>query len=206
VKKIGNIISGKKLVVWDRFNVVPSLSECVSDVPTLVIGYKESRELFPDTELIFKNRKINENTFWTFSKRENVRDYETDLDEFMNNCYKRLQSKPIYFFVDTVHFSEAKIARTFEKIKSVDNLIGYIHNNRMIYLYGDGIIFGIDLELSKFIGNDPNKVISRFEKLTDGLITPKDLPSYFQEDLIKLDNAVKYIPYLWFLDELNNNS
>jgi hypothetical protein len=207
VKKIGNIVSTKQKVnVSDRFNVVTSLDDCYEGIPTLIVGYEYACGLFPDTELIIKTRKIDENTHWTFTKSEAVREYESDIELFVNFCYEKLQSDIIYFFIDIVHLSHDSLVKTYDKLKSIDKLIGYIHDNRMIYLYGDGIIFGFDLELSKFTGKDPEKVKENFSALANGLITQKELPEQYNDDMFYLNNGLKYTPYLCYLDELDNNS
>lgn len=206
MNKIGNVVTQKKIKLSDRFNVVTSLSDCDSNIPTLIIGYYDACKMFPDIELIINHRTIDDNTFWTFTRPESVREHESDVELFIDFCYKRIQSKVKYVFVDTIHLRDDEITEIFDAIKNSKIIVGYLHNNRMIYLYCGKVIYGIDLELSKFLGKDPEKVRNRFDKLSNGLLTLTDLPSQYEEDIIKLDNNVKYIPYLCFLDGLNNNS
>jgi hypothetical protein len=204
MKKIGNIVTNDKIDVNDRFNVVISIDDCIPDIPTLIFGYYNARTIFPDTELIINDRKFSEILYWTFTRAEMVRESDSDLELFINLCYKQLETQVKYFFIDSIHLSEDKLLRTYEKLKNTENMVGYLHNDRMIYMYGDGIIFGLDLELSKFVGIDPIKVQNKFSKFVNGLISSKTLPDIYLEDISHLNGAVKYVPYLYFLDKTSN--
>ena len=200
MKKIGNIICAGKVEVNDRFNVVDSLDQCLPDIPTLILGLKLTSTIYPDITPRTTDRELQPNIFWGFGKTESRREYEIDLELFIQHCYKLFKESVKYFFVDNIHLSEANLERTREKIKNAEGLTGYIHNDRMIYLYGDGFIFGIDLEISQFVGLDVEKIIIRFDKFTGGLL--KKIPPQYQEDIERLGGKVRFFPYLVYSDNL----
>lgn len=201
MKKIGNIICHRQIDANHRFNVITDMTECIPDIPTLVVGFKLSCELFGESNINFHNRKINDYLFWTFAKNENRRDFEIDIELFIQHCYNQLIKNVQYFFIDRIHWTENQLLRANNKIKNSKSLIGYIHNNRMIYLHCDDLLFGIDLELSKFLSVDPEKIKSKLDQDTGGLIEFKDLLPEYHEDIERLEGAIKYIPYLLHLDK-----
>lgn len=199
---IGNIVSPTKIEPVYRMNIVDSLDKCIPDIPTLVVGFDLISEIYPHRTPRVDNRKMDDYVYWTFNKHESRREFEIDIENFINACYKQLMGAVKYFFVDNIQLSEYNLWRTYEKIKHADVLVGYFHNDRMIYLYNDGIIFGMDLEICKFVDLDPEKVVNRLNISTGGLFDSKSIPGFYAEDVERLGTNIKYIPYLCFLDEL----
>ena len=65
---IGNIISSNELKVDENFNVVDSMDKAIDGLPTLIIGLDNVRKI--ETDLNFVDRKLSDNTYWTFNKQE----------------------------------------------------------------------------------------------------------------------------------------
>jgi tetrahydromethanopterin S-methyltransferase subunit G len=85
---IGNILIDNKLKVDDNFNVVDSFDELIEGIPTLIIGLDNANKL--NKKLNYVDRKIDNNTFWTFSKSEKRMLFEDDIFYFIENSYKSL--------------------------------------------------------------------------------------------------------------------
>ena len=49
-----------------------------NSLPTLIVGWKKTKELFGDKVSIL-HKKIEDNLYWTFNEGERKVDYETDI-------------------------------------------------------------------------------------------------------------------------------
>ena len=68
-------------------------------------------------------------------------------------------------YVDILYTSKSKIKRIIKKIKSFKNPIYYISNNKMLYIYDENMVFGVDLNITEFIGVDNSKILSKLKDL-----------------------------------------
>jgi hypothetical protein len=191
--KIGNIVSHTKINVSDDFNVVESLDNIIQGLPTLVVGWDYVNKNFPDADII--NRKIDDNTYWTFKRNEKRDIYEEDIFYFTRNAYKSLIKDIKYVFIDPIQFGLKTLKKVINKINSID-IIGYYHKD-MVYLYGDNIIFGIDLELLEYIGIDRNKILLKISSKCLVFLEEKDIFIEYKNSIEHIDNQVKYIPYIY---------
>ena len=66
----------------------------------------------------------------------------------------------------------------------------------MVYIYGEKIIFGIDLELLEYIGFNRDKILSKIIKKTQVFLDEKHIFIEYKNRIENLDNQVKFIPYL----------
>ena len=70
----------------------------------------------------------------------------------------------------------------------------------MIYIYSSNNIFGIDLNIVKFVGRNCDKLINYLKSfINDFLVDDKILIEY-KGYMDILDNQVKYIPYLYSIE------
>jgi hypothetical protein len=67
-------------------------------------------------------------------------------------------------------------------------------------MYGDNLIFGIALNLTEFIGLDTNKVISKIKDKSKHFLTDNTIFIEYKNRVEILDNQVKYIPYLYSIE------
>ena len=65
---LANIITKTKLKVSSFFNITSDFNSVDKNIPTLIIGWKETKELFPNQNIL--DNRIDEYIYWTFSKRE----------------------------------------------------------------------------------------------------------------------------------------
>jgi len=191
--KIGNIVSQIKINVSEDFNVVESLDSIIQGLPTMVIGWDYVNKYFPNVDII--NRKINDNTYWTFKKNEKRDIYEEDMYYFTQRAYNNLIKDIVYVFIDPILFNLKTIKKVLKKLESISNLIAYHHKN-MVYIYGEKIIFGIDLELLEYIGFNRDKILSKIIKKTQVFLDEKYIFIEYKNRIENLDNQVKFIPYL----------
>lgn len=192
--KIGNIVSTTKISVSDDFNVVGSLDEIIQGLPTLIIGWDFVNKYFLDFDVITK--KIDENTSWTFKKTENRSQHEEDIYNFKEKVYKSLVSNIQYIYIDPVLSKKKTIKKIISKIKSINSIISY-HHGSMIYIYGDNLIFGLDLNIIEFMGLKPEKIRTKIKMLSDIFLTENPIFIEYKKMVENLNNQVKFIPVLY---------
>ncbi len=73
----------------------------------------------------------------------------------------------------------------------------YIHDERMVYIYGEGMIFGVDLEIISYLGIDTNKVETKLCNLSGCLLVDTEIFNKYSNIMTKINNKVKFIPYLY---------
>jgi len=195
---IGNIIISDSLKVDENFNVVDSLDKIIEGIPTLIIGLDNVKKL--DTKLNYVDRKLDDLTYWTFSKKEKRVIFEEDLFYFIENSYKHVKDSVEYIFIDFILFSDRKIGKIFNKIKESLNNITFV-NERMIYIYSEKYIFGIDLKQVEFLGYNLELFLLKIKALSMVFLDNDDILIEYKNNLGMLDDEVKYIPLLYSINK-----
>jgi hypothetical protein len=198
MKYIANVVSSTKIEYPITFNVVDSIDKTIPELPTLVIDFKLMKEHFPDVSAL--NKKYNNLIYWTYSKKVDRQSYVLDTKNFIHTSYNIFKSKPKYFFVDLIQMKSASIKKLILKIKNTTKFY-YYENNRMIYIYCDNFIFGIDKELLIYIGLNPLKIFNKIKKLSNGTLVKNDIIIKYKEELTDSLENNKYIPYFAILNE-----
>lgn len=196
---IGNIISDGNLNVGPEFNVVNDVGLIDPLLPTIVIGMTKAKSIQP--ELDFLDRKMLNGFFWTFTMEENRKYYDLDLYNFVAHSYDTLMSNVTYFFVDFIQFNERKLKRIFNKMKNFDELVVFKHDD-MVYAYAKGIVFGIDLSQVRYLGHDDKKLVKNLKQYASEYLHGKEPIQENSVYLEMLDNQIKYIPYLHYLQKI----
>jgi len=195
--KVGNIVSTTNITITDDFNVVKSLDDIIQGLPTLIIGWDYVKKNYPDYDIT--QRKLSENLYWTFKKTEKRELHEEDIYNFIQKIYSDLLEKINYVFIDPIINNKKVIKKILKKINSIKQIVSY-HHNDMVYMYGENIIFGIDLSLIDFMGFDVNKIISKIKAKSKHFLTKNSIFIKYKDKLENLDNQVKYIPYLYLIN------
>ena len=191
---IGNIVSSNKEGDLKYINYCTSLDKCIKDIPTLIIGWGNTKKLFGEDKVSILNKNIDKITFWTFNQKEKKIDYDTDLITYYNFCFKHFKTKYKYVYVDPINESLSNIKKIIKKIKSLKNIKTYQEDD-YIYIYGDNLIFGIDLNVMDFVGIDKYKLKNKIEKITNVLLSKNDIFIYYNDLISQLNYDVKYITY-----------
>lgn len=191
---IANIVSHNEVRVSGNFRVVKTLDECIQGLPTLIVGWDLVNKYFPNFDIL--NKKIEENIYWTFMRSEKRDVYEEDLIYFIRSVYQQLIMDFQYIFVDVVLFSPRKLLKVVKKIYKLKNIITYQHD-QMLYIFAEKLIFGIDLELLRFVGINDIKVIDKLRRLSDVFLTKDIIFIDYKQSVQILDYQVKYVPFLF---------
>ncbi len=195
---IGNIISSNELKVDENFNVVDSMDKAIDGLPTLIIGLDNVRKI--ETDLNFVDRKLSDNTYWTFNKQERRVLFEEDLFYFIENSYKFIKENIEYIFIDFVLFSDNKIKKVFNRIKESNNNISFLHN-KMIYIYTNDFIFGIDLRQIEFMGYNVDSFLKKIKNLSKVFLDNDEILIEYKNKLGMLEDEVKYVPLLYSINK-----
>ena len=193
--KVGNIISSSELKE-ENFNLYESLSEIDNDLPTLIIGWEETKKLFGEKVSIL-HKEINENLFWTFSVKERKVDFETDIETFKKGCYKRVGDNLYYVYLDVLHGKYHINKKIIEKIYTLNNPISYISHNNMLYIFDENLVFGVDLNICELIGVKRDKIIDRITNLPNSILIGNEIFNKCKELITKTDKKERILPYVY---------
>jgi hypothetical protein len=198
---IGNIITSSK-IEDENFKVCRKLETIDGSLPTLIVGWDKTKEIYGDKVSIL-HKKIDEKTNWTFSTKERKVDYDKDIKSFMSNCYSNIGKDINYVYIDIIHDSKKKIKKIIKKIYSLKNPKVYNHLNRMIYIYGENIVFGVDIEVLNYIGIDYKKVLDKLSKISNCLFIDEKIFNIYKSIINKINGKVRLIPYIYELENKN---
>lgn len=195
--KIANIVTSNSLNVDDNINIVDSMDKIIEGLPTLVTSYKWVSENYEDYDIY--DKKLGDKLYWTFAKTERRDIFYNDIEEFLTIANKDLISNIKYIFVDPIHFNLSKIKKIITKIYSLPNKISFKHMD-MIYIYGDGLIFGIDLNLLNYIGINVERAENKIKKNSSVFLENDEIFIEYKNNMERLNDSVKYIPYLYSIN------
>jgi hypothetical protein len=201
--KIANIVSKTKINVNEEFNLVESMDEIIHGLPTLIIGFDYVNKHYPDFDIL--NSELEPNVYWTFKKTERRDKHEEDLIWFENKVYSDLAKAIKYVFVDPIQYNKKSLIKIIRKIYSLDKAITFI-NDKMIYIYGDNLIFGIDLKLLHFVGLDINKIKYKIKTKSIVFLGESEILIEYKNYIDELGLQVKYLPFLYFIRNEQNNT
>lgn len=195
--KIANIVISSDLRVNSKFNVVDSFDKIIEGLPTLIVGLDNVRQIDPKPD--FLDRKLSDNIFWTFSKKEKRVLFEEDLFYFTEAIYENIIKKTEYIFVDLILFNNEKVKEIFTIIQQMSKKVT-LFNKDMVYLYGDDKIFGFDLKQVSYMGMDRDRLLGKIKLLSDVFLDDEKILIEYNNDLEMFDYQIKYIPLLYTMN------
>lgn len=154
MRYIGRIITATKLEgVSDFIEITKDSSSIVNNeakIPTLIIGHKNAENICGSLKMTEK--KIGNNLWWTFSKRERRIDYEPDIKEFLSKVSAFLMKFCEYEYVDPITWSKEKQERFFEVITNNKKKVLYL-TDTMYYIYypKENKVYGLSSEILKYL-------------------------------------------------------
>lgn len=199
--KIGNIITNKQNLglesnLSDLFNISEDDINVDFSLPTLIIGFDFVNSRYPDFDIC--SIKIKENLYWTFKKTEKRDKFSEDINWFISKVLCDLTANINYIFVDPIQYNNRKLLKIVKKILSTNDFITYNHDE-MYYLFDGKIIFGIDNNLTNFIGLNKSKVRTLIKNHTTTFLEKNKNVDEFKGLIGYLENKVKYIPLLFLI-------
>ena len=201
--KLANIVSTNTPNVSDKFNVVKTMDEIIHGLPTLIIGYDYVNKHYPDFDIT--NICLGPDLYWTFKRSERRDKYDEDLYWFISKVYVDLIKDISYVFVDPIQYNKKTLIKIIKKIKSLENRVSYI-NNEMVYIYGDKLIFGVDLKLLKYMSIDTDKIKNKIKQISTVFLDDKKILIEYKKSVGILGDQVRYIPYLHSITNGQNST
>ena len=193
---LANIVTNLSIKVSAFFNVTDDYNSVNNNLPTLIIGWKNVKNLFPNQDILCS--KINDNTYWTFSKREKRYQFEKDLQLFIDGIITNLNKNIKYQFFNYLLASESKRS-DFVNYTNNGNCSIYF-NSRFLYVYNsvNNITIGISLKDLNYIGVNIKKFINSLNINNNNIIC-ENLNCLDTESFSLIKNNVKVVAYLNYL-------
>lgn len=195
---IGVIVSDDQKIVGSVFIKVVSPKDYKDDGSyTLFVGKNTVSEILPDYNIRYLDKQIDDRHFWTFSRYEKRNIFEEDIDSFkryvFEKVFKQVKYKPIEVLQNDLSDTKALILSLSDENKKY----AYV-DDRAIYVYYNGTIYGLSFDEMEYIGLSRERTIlflKKYKNITfifnDGFIT--------NGEKTILGSECKYIPYLYFI-------
>lgn len=186
--KIANIYTTTKLDN-ELYNVTDKTESLIEGIPTLIIGWNNVKRLFPNADIL--TWKINENTYWTFGKRERRNEYEDRLDKFLELSIERLDRSVVYRFINLLTATKEEKNALFGKLTN-DSVKSVLKYYDMLYLTEEdyNVVYGISLRDIDYEGKDRNCVIDLAKKNKSITYIEEDECGVCNDIISKMKNKV----------------
>lgn len=192
---IGNIVTDSK-IEYENFKIYRNLEDINDDLPTLIIGWGKVKELFGDTISIL-HKKISNKVFWTFNPKEKKSEYEIDLEDFISYCYNFFGENIPYIYLDILYGKKNVNSRIIRKILTLENPVTYFSPNGMVYIYGENLIFGVDLNIIDLFEGKREKIEKTIKDLTNNTLVDYEIFNKCKDLIYKIKNKNRYVPYIY---------
>ena len=193
---IGNVVCERHIKIDKNFNLIKSTDEIIEGLPTLIVGLNNAKS-FTD-KISYLDRKINTNTFWTFTRLEKRDLFEEDLFYFIKFSYDELLKSANFKFIDLILSDSDKINKVFNNIKSSDKVITFSYEN-MVYVHINDMIYGFDLRQVDYIGKSKNIFIDKIKHMSDVFLSDEKILIEYKKELSVLNDEIKYVPLIYLL-------
>jgi hypothetical protein len=190
----GNIISDLEIRI-DGFKNFNSEQLIDNDLPTIIIGWELTKKIYTNKVSIL-HKTINLKTYWTFSAKERKVDYETDIETFKEFCYNNFGNNIPYVYLDILYGKKYNNKKIIRKILSLEKPYIFITENEMIYIFGDNIIFGIDLNVLNYFENKKEKIVQKIKNLKESVLVDSEIFNNYRGFIYKIKNKQRLIPYI----------
>ena len=197
---LANIVTRNKIEISSFFNVTNCISDIDIELPTLIIGWNLVKELFPEQNILVS--QINNNIYWTFSKREKRYQYEKDLETFIEKVRNEIDNRVNYRFFNYLTANDEK-QKSFINYVNKGNCSIY-YNSRFLYVYNanDQLTIGISLNYLKYNGITISNFIKTLNTNNNNFII--DNLKYIDENSLSFikDNtkSIAFLNYLKITD------
>ena len=164
MEPIANIISKEMVDAPYFINVTGDTANLVHGIPTLVVGWETTKELFPEANILKK--QLDHDTWWTFGRREKGDVYEKDKEVFLHDVVGRVIDRTEYKFVN-VFTRGSDVMKEFTETLKKAPLVTVVQYKDMVYCYPDGTstVYGISLRDCDYAGYNRKAMAMRINEL-----------------------------------------
>ena len=156
---LANIYTKSKIDIEPFFNVVDDENKLIDGIPTLIIGWDSVKSLYGDINIF--DKKVKDNIYWTFGKRERRNVMEVDVQKFKRKAMSITCNNVKYKFFNILTAKNDKKKSFYLLLKDTRYKTVFSFNN-MLYIYIDGTdtVVSISLRDVDYIGGDVKKIFS----------------------------------------------
>ncbi len=159
-KYIGNIITGySKDKFPSFFNITKKYGDRLPNIPTIIVGLEEARANIQDFLII---KKQYGDIWWTYKKTERKYEFDKDIEEFYDFCFRKFLSDVKYFYLNLPKYRYNDVKRIYGWLKSNELKLCFLtRDSNFIFIYdiGKNTVFGLSLTLCEYIGVERKKVV-----------------------------------------------
>jgi hypothetical protein len=167
MRHIGRIITTTKIEGISEFiDVTKDSSTIVNNeakIPTLIIGYKNAQNICGDLKVTEK--KIGNNLWWTFSKRERRIDYEPDLNKFLAEVFNFLMKSFKYEYLDPITCDDEELSKFSSEVFESNRMRVIYVTDTMYYVFcpHSKKTFGVSKDVLRFKYGEDYDFIGQFK-------------------------------------------
>lgn len=162
--KVSDILPYIKVV--NSFNLIEDKTK-----PILIIGLEEAKKRVSSFSILEK--RLSDNVFWTFGKREKRIDYEKDIIMFQKFVLKNVFTKIRYYYLNVLTIKYHKLkALLYIILKDKKNT--FFIDKKMIYISYDNVIIGASVDIIEYMGLKKERIINLLKKNKDNFIYYND--------------------------------
>lgn len=169
MNKLGYVISDNIIKEKNDFvGYVKDISEADPTKPILYIGYKKAKKVEGYKSIL--DKKINDNTFWTFKKTESRSDYEIDLEKFYIYIINNILYNINYYYINIIYIKYNKLKKLYNILFNYTKQKYIYISKNMIYFQYEDNTYGISLNLLEYMGINQNKILQRIRSNRSNII------------------------------------
>jgi len=165
-------------------------------LPTLIIGWSIAKGY----DVKITNHHIGENLWWTFSPLERRSIYLKDVSKFVGHAIKDLVRGIKYTNIDPIVQDLRTLKSMIAEIRGASDIYAYLLNERIIYIYADNMLYGIDLKVIDLICFKRESLIKKVKDIADIYSDDGEVYERYKEYLDYIHDDAKYIPYFMCLE------
>jgi hypothetical protein len=195
MKYIANILTDEPFSEAELYNVVQDRDSLISDIPTLIVGWEKTKELYPEASII--EWKVDENVYWTYGKYERRDKYEVNVNKFQDLAFKKYVDSVNYVFYDVMLEGEERFTKFIELLLCNTQKTVYITGD-MMYIYIDCTkkVVGVSLRDCDYLGETYKKRIFSAIYNNPSVILLKNNDAISKEIRFKTGGRAYILPYL----------
>jgi hypothetical protein len=191
---LGNIVCNNEIKVSEMFKVVKSINDIDSSLPTLIVGFDLICELYPDFDIL--EFKVDTKFYWTFKRTEKRDKFEEDLAKFTEIVFSSLIEDIKYVHIDLLLYKPKQLKKIIRKIISAEKVISVKYKNN-VFIYLENLIFGLDLELLRFMSVNVEKILSKIKLKSLNFLEGDSIFIRNKKEVQILKNKEYFLPFLY---------
>ena len=196
MKYIANILTDEPFAEAELYNVVRDNDFLVPDIPTLIVGWDKTKELYPDASII--EWKVADNVYWTYGKYEKRDKYEVNVKKFQDLAFKKFIESLEYVFFDVLVANPIRFDTFITSLGDVTAKTIYVSGD-MMYIYYDKKykIVGISLRDCDYVNEMYKKRIFSAIYNNQSVNLLKNNDTISKEVRFKARGRAYILPYLY---------